>query len=160
MVRSSQCLNVNIGKAVGKDFGGASSDIRFDCMIIFHWAIIYCYFLLAQFPGMLFVLLFKSKKRIGGCNSFTRITILPSGRDNAPHMAKGRHKGIILSNSFEYYLIGINRYSPNQMSFMSVERNMGSKDGHFTGLAVTRVGNATLTAKFCFMPISHRLKMK
>ena len=119
----------------------------------------YCYFLLGNVPGMV-VRTFLQVKRSDIVVSFTRITILPSGRDGSALMSKGRHKGIILCNSSEYYFLGINRFAPNQLSFMSVERKNITKDKHFTGLAITRSGNASFAARFCIVPISSKLKIR
>jgi transcriptional regulator with XRE-family HTH domain len=139
-----------------KDFGGAASAIRFG-EIDFPSGNYYCYILLAHVPGMVVRTLVQVKK-IDWCVSFTRITKLPSGRKD--NMSKGRHKGIIIGNASEYYFIGVNRYSPNQLSFMSVERQNGTNERHYTGLAVTRNGNAAFAAKFCLVPISPKLKMR
>ncbi len=103
---------------------------------------------------------FVQVKKIDWCVSFTRITRLPSGRKDLNNMSKGRHKGLIICNASEYYFIGINRYSPNQLSFMTVERQNGTNERHYTGLAVTRNGNAAFAAKFCLVPISPKLKMR
>jgi transcriptional regulator with XRE-family HTH domain len=144
---------LSLGQLV-KDFGGESSSLTFT-----ETGNYYCYFLLAHVPGMV-VRAFIQVKKNTWCVNFTRITILPASRENFTHMSKGRHKGIILCNSSEYYFLGVNRYAPNQMSFMTAERKNSTQDRHFTGVAVTRIGNVATTAKFCMVPISAKVKMR
>ena len=112
----------------------------------------FCYFPLHRVPHML-VRSYLRVSRNANVISFVRLTLFANISSKGGVVAKGRHKGLVLSNGNEINLIGLNRYPPHQMSFMTIDTNIGMADRHYAGTIMTRSGNSQLPSKFCLVPI-------
>jgi transcriptional regulator with XRE-family HTH domain len=110
----------------------------------------YCYFPMDNAPGML-VRSLLIVRRAGKKTSFIRLTVFPSSGKGARFLARGRHQGSVLANNTEIYFLGTNRYSPHQLSLMTIERANGSGNSFFTGVILTRSGTNLMNSRMCLM---------
>jgi hypothetical protein len=110
----------------------------------------YCYFPLHNAPGMLLrSLILVRRKR--NQTSFVRFTVFPSSQKNGKYLAVGKHRGAVLSNGTEFYFLGLNHYSPRQLSLMTIERANGSSSQFFTGMVITRSGSDLIGSRLCMI---------
>ncbi len=80
---------------------------------------------------------------------FTRVTRISKSTDFSNPGATGRHKGQVFANETDIYLLGRNRHSPRQLSFVSFEMSQELNEIYYSGLAVTKsIGGST--ALKCF----------
>jgi transcriptional regulator with XRE-family HTH domain len=109
-----------------------------------------CYMPLPNAPGML-VRSLVSVTQTGRQKEFVRLTRFPSNDLSYKLMARGRHKGVVLANSSEIYFLGINRFAPYQMSFMTIRRNEGGNMGLFKGEIMTHGFTTPIVSKVCLI---------
>jgi transcriptional regulator with XRE-family HTH domain len=107
----------------------------------------YCYFPLHNSPGMLIRSLVLVRRK-NNQTSFVRLTVFPSSNGSVKYLAAGKHNGVVLSNGVEFYFLGSNRFSPRQLSLMTIERISGSNQ-FFTGIIITRSGNELISSRLC-----------
>ena len=119
----------------------------------------YCYFPANGVPGSL-VRSFLIVREDSGLSTFTRSTRLRSVKQGEVTIAKGRHRGIVLSNGNEIYLLGVNRYSPFQLSMMTIDSNFTANANHYFGTISTRIGNSQLSSNFCLIPVPRTISMR
>ncbi len=110
----------------------------------------FCYIQYPNLPGMvirslLHVWTHENTKR------FVRVTSFPSPVSDAKKFGGGRHAGIILANQTEFYFLGVNRYSPGQMSLMTIERANAFNNKFFTGLMLTRSHANSTCVSICLV---------
>ncbi len=85
--------------------------------------------------------LVKSAMKIvakGNCKYFTRRTVFRSASSQKATLAQGRHRGIVLANSSDVYLVGINTLTPHHLSMIVLERQQIAGSNVLQGLSITR----------------------
>lgn len=110
----------------------------------------FCYFPLPKVPGMLIRSLLRIKCN-GANTGFVRLTAYSANAKRTTKMISGRHSGIVVANHNDFFFVGLNRYAPFQVSFMSVPRANGSGPTFFSGNALTKSGGTTISSRFCLM---------
>ncbi len=56
-----------------------------------------------------------------------------------------------MANETEFYMLGVNRYLPGEMSLLTIEKaNLMSKD-FLTGMLLTRSGSGPLSLRVCLV---------
>jgi transcriptional regulator with XRE-family HTH domain len=110
----------------------------------------FCYFPLPKVPGMLIRSLLRIKRN-GANTGFVRLTAYSASASRTTKMISGRHSGIVVANHNDFFFVGLNRYAPFQVSFMSVPRANGSGPTFFSGNALTKSGGNTISSRFCLM---------
>jgi transcriptional regulator with XRE-family HTH domain len=110
----------------------------------------FCYSQYPNLPGMvirslLHVWSHESTRR------FVRVTSFPSPLSDLKRFGGGRHAGIVLANQTEFYFLGVNRFSPGQMSLMTIERANAFNDKFFTGLMLTRSHASSMCVNICLV---------
>jgi transcriptional regulator with XRE-family HTH domain len=109
----------------------------------------YCPF--PKAPGVLVRSLMLVSGSLGN-RSFLRLTGFPSqGRLSVRSLAYGRHAGAVIANQTEIYFLGLNRYSPRQMSLLTVEKANLMGQHFFTGMLLTRSGSGSLNSRICMV---------
>jgi Cro/C1-type HTH DNA-binding domain len=108
----------------------------------------FCYSQYPNLPGMVIRSLLhvwsdENTKR------FVRVTSFPSPVSDFKRFGVGRHAGIVLANQTEFYFLGVNRYSPGQVSLMTIERANAFNNRFFTGLMLTRSHANTMCLNIC-----------
>ncbi len=97
----------------------------------------FCYSQYPKLPGMVIRSLVHVWQA-GEEKRFVRVTSFPSATNKSKRVGGGRHAGKIFANQTEIYFLGLNRYSPGQMSLMTIERANVSNNHFFTGMMLTR----------------------
>ncbi|NMD06814.1 MAG: hypothetical protein GYA66_02420 [Phyllobacteriaceae bacterium] len=77
--------------------------------------IYHCYFTLQNVPGMLLrsLLLIRTT---GKLKTFVRVSKFRSVDGRQKSLIRSFHTGVVVANSTEIYLLGVNRYPPYQFS--------------------------------------------
>jgi transcriptional regulator with XRE-family HTH domain len=119
----------------------------------------YCYFPLQNVPGMLLRSLLTVKND-GEFLSFTRLTVLSISNGGTKSSIKGRHSGTIFRTRSEMYLLGTNRYSPFQLSFMSINSTSLKQENFCTGYAVTHGGQGLVNIPTCITRLNNQTDMR
>ena len=119
----------------------------------------FCYFPLNVLPGML-VRSLVLVKHDGKKTSFSRSTMFPFAHGTAHSMSKGRHGGTVFANQSDIYFLGVNRYSPHQLSLMTIERIRDSHQSVFTGFITTRGSNNQVGTKMCMVPCEQDVSIR
>ena len=119
----------------------------------------YCYFPLQNVPGMLLRSLLTVKND-GEFLSFTRLTVLSISNRGTKSSIKGRHSGTIFRTRSEMYLLGTNRYSPFQLSFMSINSTSLKQENFCTGYAVTHGGQGLVNIPTCITRLNNQTDMR
>jgi transcriptional regulator with XRE-family HTH domain len=110
----------------------------------------HCFFPLHNVPGMLVRSLMLISQN-GKQKEFVRLTRFHSAGKNKRPLIVGRHSGIVCANKSEIYFLGVNRYSPHQLSMMAVERNIETNSGFYQGMMLTHNFNASINPKVCMI---------
>ncbi len=109
-----------------------------------------CYIQYPKLPGMVIRSLLHVWSHQGS-KRFVRITSFPSTANDGKRIGGGRHSGTVLANQTEIYLLGINRYSPGQLSLMTIERANIANNKHYTGLMLTRSHANSMCVSICLV---------
>ncbi len=110
----------------------------------------FCYCQYPKLPGMVI----RSLVHVWRHNSlkrFVRVTSFPSPTNVRQRIGSGRHSGTILANQTEIYFLGTNRYSPGQMSLMTIERANAFNNQFYTGLMLTRSHSSPMCVAICMV---------
>jgi transcriptional regulator with XRE-family HTH domain len=108
----------------------------------------YCYFPLHNAPGLLLKSLILVRRK-HGTTTFVRFTVFPSSNRTAKYLASGKHRGVVLSSKMEFYFLGTNVYSPQQLSLMTVERAKQGQNLSLSGAIITRSVNDMISCRVC-----------
>ena len=85
----------------------------------------------------------------GDCKYFLRRTVFRSASSQKATLAQGRHRGIILANSSDVYLVGINTLTPHHLSMIALERQQIAGSTVLQGLSITRGTTAHFASRVC-----------
>lgn len=107
-----------------------------------------CYFPLQGSNQFLVKSLIKIVAK-GNCKYFLRRTVFRSASSQKATLAQGRHRGIILANSSDVYLVGINTLTPHHLSMIVLERQQIAGSNVLQGLSITRGTTAHFASRVC-----------
>lgn len=110
----------------------------------------WCYSLFAQAPGMLVKSLVVIKRN-SNVTKFSRLTVFKSTVQHRKSLAKAHHYGTVFASNSEVYFLGRNRYSPHQVSLMTIERGNNMNGSFFSGLILTRSGSSSFGSRTCLL---------
>ena len=120
---------------------------------LMHEGAYYCYFRMTNTPGMLVRSLLYLKSQ-GRFMSFVRLTRFTSADRSTKSFVKGRHRGTIFYNRSEIYFLGTNRYSPFQLSLITIEKSSLIEKNYCSGYTLTRSPQGMLSAPTCIIRAS------
>ena len=115
-----------------------------------------CYFPVPNVSGM-FLRSLIIVRNSNNFKTFVRFTVFPDSNKCPKFIARGKHKGIVLSNGSEIYLLGTNQYAPNQLSMMTIDKSNNIGNGVLSGVALTRSGRGLIGTPFCLERIHEKL---
>lgn len=120
---------------------------------IMHEGPYYCYFPMPHTPGMLVrsLLYLKSEGRF---MSFVRLTSFTFADRLTKSFAKGRHGGSVFCNRSEIYFLGTNRYSPFQLSLITIQKSSLIEKNYCSGYTLTRSPQGLLSSPTCIIRAS------
>jgi transcriptional regulator with XRE-family HTH domain len=114
--------------------------------------IYYCYTPFPSAPDMCVVSLLGVWKKERH-KSFTRLTRLSEpGTGGSLDFALAKHKGSVFATDNQIYLMGLNKYSPRQLSLMTIDLGQLNFQDSFVGNIVTRSSNGFFATKFVMLP--------
>ena len=120
---------------------------------IMHEGAYYCYFRMTNTPGMLVRSLLYLKSQ-GRFMTFIRLTRFTSTDRSTKSFVKGRHSGTVFYNRSEIYFLGTNRYSPFQLSLITIEKSSLIEKNYCSGYSLTRSPQGMLSAPTCIIRAS------
>ena len=120
---------------------------------LMHEGAYYCYFRMPNTPGMLVRSLIYLKSQ-GRFMSFIRLTNFWSSQRSSKSYVKGRHSGTIFYNQSEIYFLGTNRYSPFQLSLITIEKSSLIEKNYCSGYTLTRSPQGLLSVPTCIVRAS------
>lgn len=117
---------------------------------VMHEGAYYCYFPMPNTPGMLVRSLLYLKSQ-GRFMSFVRLTNFTLADGSTKSFAKGRHSGTIFCNQSEIYFLGTNRYSPFQLSLITIQKSSLIEKNYCSGYTLTRSPQGLLSSPTCII---------
>ncbi|MBL8789426.1 MAG: helix-turn-helix transcriptional regulator [Rhizobiales bacterium] len=96
--------------------------------------------------------LVKSAMKIvakGNCRYFSRRTLFRSASSQKATLAQGRHRGVVLANSSDVYLVGVNTLTPHHLSMIVLERQQIAGSNVLQGLSITRGTTTHFASRVC-----------
>lgn len=85
----------------------------------------------------------------GNCKYFSRRTLFRSASSQKATLAQGKHRGVILANSSDIYLVGVNTLTPHHLSMIVLERQQIAGSNVLQGLSITRGTTAHFASRVC-----------
>jgi hypothetical protein len=116
-----------------------------------------CYFPLQGTSQFLVKSVLKVVKK-GEQSFFTRHTLFRSATSPRSTLARGKHRGVILANDSDVYLIAINVLHPKHLSMIVIERQQVAGSSVVQGLSITRGTTSHFTCRVCLQHIGENLK--
>ncbi len=131
---------------------GATKNFDFSTDVM-HEGAYYCYFPMPNTPRMLVrsLLYLKSEGRF---MSFVRLTSFTFADRSTKSFAKGRHGGTMFCNRSEIYFLGTNRYSPFQLSLITIKKSSLIEKNYCSGYTLTRSTQGLLSTPTCIIRVS------
>jgi transcriptional regulator with XRE-family HTH domain len=119
----------------------------------------FCYFPLQASNSYLMRTLVAVKSLNAG-TVFSRLTVFPTTGGRPRYLARGKHRGLVLANSQDIYLIGLNQLPPHQISYIVLERMMGNALSMYSGLSVTRTATEVISSRVCLVKAGRNVTIR
>ncbi len=126
---------------------------------LMHEGAYYCYFPMPNTPGFLVRSLLYLKSQ-GRFMSFIRLTSFTLADRSTKSFAKGRHGGTVFCNQSEIYFLGTNRYSPFQLSLITIPKSSLIEKNYCSGCTLTRSPQGLLSTPTCIIRVSENEPVK
>lgn len=84
-----------------------------------------------------------------GCKYFTRHTRFRSAHPHRATLARGKHRGLVLANDSDVYLVGVNALTPHHLSVLVLERHQIAGSNVLQGLSITRGTTSHFASRIC-----------
>lgn len=85
----------------------------------------------------------------GNCKFFVRHTLFRSATVRKTTLAQGKHRGLLLANDNDIYLVGVNSLAPHHLSMLVFERKQIAGSNVLQGLSITRGTTAHFASRVC-----------
>lgn len=119
----------------------------------------HCYFPLQNSDSFLMKSLVKISV-VANQTHFSRLTIFPAKSGSKKYLARGKHVGVVLSNPYEIYFIGMNRSAPHDMSFLAFKGENTGNMQFLSGVASVRTGTSHSVARTCMRYLGPRIDLR
>jgi hypothetical protein len=117
-----------------------------------------CYFPLQGTDQFLVKSILKIAKK-GEHLFFSRHTIFRSATFPKSTLAQGKHRGVVLANDSDVYLLAINTLQPVHLSMIAIERQQIAGSSVLYGLSITRGTTAHFSSRVCLQHVGSSLEI-